>query len=145
MLPRFKNILYFFIPALLVVACNVKKELSNDKPSSKNKTKMEIVKINSQTQTEYKIKLGQQISYSFREHGSVGISAEYELSDGFVLALKERNKVYSNPDRKHLAGGDNSTVTLVFEAAEIGTCEIIIKKMFRGKIENELKFKVTVE
>ncbi len=142
---RLKSILYFFIIASLVIGCNIKKELSKDKPSSKNKTKMEIVKINSLSQSEYKIKLGQQISYSFREHGSVGISAEYALSDGFVLALKERNKVYSNPDRKHMSGADNSTVTLVFEAEEIGTCDIIIKKMFRGNIENELKFKVTVE
>lgn len=141
---RFQSAL-FFIVLFTVLSCSLNNTLSKDKSSSKNKSELEIVIINPLTQSDYKIKLGQQISYSFREHGSVGISAEQELSDENVLVLKERNKVYKNKDRKHLAGADNSTVTLIFEGKSIGSSDLIIRKMYRGDIKEELIFKITVE
>lgn len=140
-----ESLFFLCLLSYALISCSANKELRKEKPNSKNKSSMEIVKINPLTQSEYKIKLGQQISYSYREHGSVGISAEYDLSDGFILSLKERSKVYSNPDRKHLDGGDNSTVTLIFEGKAIGSSDLIIRKMYRGDIKEELIFKITVE
>jgi hypothetical protein len=142
---RFQSALFFFLVAFIVLSCSLNNTLSKDKSSSKNKSELEIAIITSLTQSEYKIKLGQQISYSFREHGSVGISAEHELSDDNVLLLKERNKVYKNKDRKHLAGADNSTVTLIFEGKAIGSSDLIVRKMYRGDIKEELIFNITVE
>jgi hypothetical protein len=142
-----------FLLSLLLSACSGTKKSTNKtpvveekkEPKEKSKGDSDIVIISPLGKTDYKIKVGQKISYSYKEHGSVGISAEYDLSDASVLVFKDKIREYKNPDKSEYPGGDEATVTLIFKAAEKGIVDLVVRSLFRGKTENEFKFKITVE
>jgi predicted secreted protein len=145
-------LILIFLLSLLLSACSVTKNNSNSttivekkEPDIKTKTDTSIIQIKQLGQKDYKIKVGQKISYSYNEHGSVGISAEYDLSDASVLVFKDKIRVYKNPDKSEYPGGDEATVTLIFKAAEKGIVDLVVRSLFRGKTEDEFKFKITVE
>ena len=142
-----------FLLSVLLSACGVSKKNSNNntvvvekkEPEIKTKTDTSIVQIKQLGQKEYKIKVGQKISYTYKEHGSVGISAEYNISDASILQYKESKREFVNPDNTGMPGGDEARVTWIFEGAETGTVNLVVKSLFRGKTENEFKFKIIVE
>jgi hypothetical protein len=136
----------FFILLLGIVSIafvGVKKKSDISTPGTRPAT--DTVHINPLSQKEYKIKVGQAISYSFREHASVGLSGDYYLSDKSVLVFKERKKVYKNPQKSKMPGGDDSTVTFEFIGGQKGNCDLTLREVFRGKVEKEFKCKIIVE
>jgi len=80
-----------------------------------------------------------------RQHGSVGFTYVYKMKNDSVLEFSQKYLAFNNPDRKEMAGGDNSTVTYVFKAIKKGQTQIIFQSMFRGKVENEQVITVTVK
>jgi len=149
-----KNFLIpIFLLSLLLSACGASKKNSNNttvvvekkEPEIKSKTDTSIVQIKQLGQKEYKIKVGQKISYTYKEHGSVGISAEYSVSDPSILQYKEKNREFVNPDKSGMPGGDEARVSWIFEGIAKGTVDLIVKSLYRGKTENEFKFKIIVE
>jgi hypothetical protein len=145
MINKTKILLFILLLGIVSIACvgSKKKTEISSVPTTKSTT--DTIRINPLVQKEYKVKVGQIISYTFREHASVGISAEYDLSDVRVIKYKERKKVYKNPQKEGMTGGDDSSVSLIFEAMEKGSTDLIINEMFRGKIQNVFKFKIIVE
>lgn len=141
-----------FLLSLLLSACGASKKNSNNttivekkEPDIKTKADTSIVQIKQLGQKDYKIKVGQKISYSYKEHGSVGISAEYDLSDASVLVFKDKIREFKNPNNAQYRGGDESVITLIFEGGKPGSSNLKITNLFRGKTEDEFKFKITVE
>ena len=137
-----------FLLSLLLSACSGIKKSTNttvveEKKDSKDSS--DIIKIDPLRKSDYKIRVGQKISYSYKEHGSVGISAEYDLSDASVLVFKDKIREFKNPNNAQYPGGDEAVITLVFEGGKPGTSNLKITNLFRGKTENEFKFKITVE
>ena len=137
-----------FLLSLLLSACSGTKKSTNttvveEKKDSKDSS--DIIKIDPLRKSDYKIRVGQKISYSYKEHGSVGISAEYDLSDASVLVFKDKIREFKNPNNAQYPGGDEAVITLVFEGGKPGTSNLKITNLFRGKTENEFKFKITVE
>ncbi len=137
-----------FLLSLLLSACSGTKKSTNttvveEKKDSKDSS--DIIKIDPLRKSDYKIKVGQKISYSYKEHGSVGISAEYDLSDASVLVFKDKIREFKNPNNAQYPGGDESVITLFFEGGKPGSSNLKITNLFRGKTENEFKFKITVE
>ena len=138
----------FLLCCIFISACSGTKKSTNttvveEKKDSKDSSV--IIKIDPLRKSDYKIKVGQKISYSYKEHGSVGISAEYDLSDASVLVFKDKIREFKNPNNAQYPGGDEAVITLVFEGGKPGTSNLKITNLFRGKTENELKFKITVE
>lgn len=80
-----------------------------------------------------------------RQHGSVGISYEFELKNDSVLELQQKHFAYTNPQIEGTTGGDNATVTYVFKALKKGQTQVIFRSMYRGKVENEQTLTVTVK
>ena len=145
--------LALFLCCIFISACSGPKQITNKtpvveekkEPEEKLKGDSDIVKINPLGKTDYKIKVGQKISYSYKEHGSVGISAEYDLSDASVLVFKDKIREFKNPNNAQYPGGDEAIITLIFEGGQTGSSNLKITNLFRGKTENEFKFKITVE
>jgi ABC-type Fe3+-citrate transport system substrate-binding protein len=70
--------LALFLCCIFISACGASKKNSNNttivekkEPEEKLKGDSDIVKISPLGKTDYKIKVGQKISYSYKEHGSV--------------------------------------------------------------------------
>jgi hypothetical protein len=145
MINKTKILLFILLLGIVSIACVGAKKKTEISSVPTTKSTTDTIRINPLVQKEYKVKVGQIISYSFREHASVGISAEYDLSDARVIKYKERMKVYKNPQKEGMTGGDDSSVSLIFEAMEKGSTDLIINELFRGKIQNEFKFKIIVE
>jgi hypothetical protein len=151
MINKTKSLFFLLLLGIVSIACvgmknkSVDVKLKSDISTPGTRPASDTLHINPLGQKEYKVKVGQIVSYSFREHASVGISAEYDLSDASVIKYKERIKVYKNPQREGITGGDDSRVSFVFEAIEKGSSDLTINEMFRGKIQNEFKFTIIVE
>ncbi len=124
----------------------VKKEKKAKKEKKPKKGMSDtIVVINTVKSLSYTIKVGQKISYTYKEHGSVGIGATYEVDNSGVLVYKELIRDYKNKNREGLTGADEARVTLVFEGLAKGKAVLNVKDMYRGKVQSEAKITVTVE
>jgi hypothetical protein len=145
MINNTKILLFILLLGIVSIACVGAKKKTEISSVQTTKSTTDTIRINPLVQKEYNVKVGQIISYTFREHASVGINAEYDLSDARVIKYKERKKVYKNPQKEGMTGGDDSSVSLVFEAMEKGSSDLIINEMFMVKIQNEFKFKIIVE
>ena len=151
----------FFMLILLLVLVqnsgfaqkNPEKTEHSKKPKKGKKSKnpkttvniMDTISINPLRSSDYTIKVGQNISYSYVEHGSVGIGSEYSVENNKVLELKDKVITYKNPANTGLPGGDEASLRLIFTGKEKGTTTLTIKNMFRGSVEDEYQFKITVD
>jgi hypothetical protein len=97
--------------------------------------------------SEAKLKTGDEVSYSYTRYESVGYDAEFEVSDPSVLMHLKTDVNYHNPLRMKMgmSGADDATGTFIFKAMNSGTADLIVKHMFRGKVEEEKKIRVIVE
>ena len=97
--------------------------------------------------SDIKVKTGDKLGYSFREHMSVGYWAEFEIEDESVIRHSGTDTVYNTPERMRepgMSGADAAKTTFFFEAISTGTSLLIMRNIFRGEIENEYKFRITV-
>lgn len=93
---------------------------------------------------EYTVKVGQQVYYSARVHGSVGYSAEV-YSMGIGLNLGANFTEYDQEQEAGMSGGDAATEYFVFDALEVGTYTIRANHYFRGELENEYTITINIE
>lgn len=88
---------------------------------------------------------GQQAYYDASVHGSVGYTASVSISNEKVLKLVKTTKTYKNPKQSHMSGGDAATRRYIFEAIASGLSTVIIKKAFRGELQNTHRIDVEVK
>ena len=92
------------------------------------------------------LKVNEKTTYKFSLHASVGITAEYFISDENILQYIDSKVKYHHPERMKygMTGGDSATGTFIFKAIKKGETELIIKHLFRGDLEKEIRIKITV-
>ncbi len=85
--------------------------------------------------------------YTFAQHGSVGITAEYSIEDESIIACIDTKIVYRYPERmkQGMPGADSAAGTFIFRALKPGKTVITVNHMFRGKIENSVSIEVVIE
>lgn len=91
--------------------------------------------------------LGQQCTYFCRQHTSVGITSDFSIVPQEVLAFVTAEITYKNPKQETnpVPGGDEAAKVYLFEAKEIGTCQLKIKTYMRGDITREQTIEVVVK
>lgn len=89
---------------------------------------------------------GTRLRWSFKSHASVGYDADYELDDSGVVVFVRRDTDYeqSEAQRAGKTGADAATGTFVFEAREPGTASLQLRAQFRGAVESEARYAITV-
>lgn len=92
----------------------------------------------------FTVKVGQQVYYSARVHGSVGYSAEV-YSEGSGLNLADNFTEYDKKQEAGMTGGDAATEYFIFDALEVGTYTVIAKRYFRGDLEEEYTITINIE
>lgn len=94
---------------------------------------------------EEKIKIGQVAVLSMDHHASVGTTSDV-YSEDTALKMFKSEVVYDTDygDEPMPSGGDSAVKNYYFKADLPGTYYIVVKKMFRGKVEYENKIKVIV-
>ena len=101
----------------------------------------------SDTNTTLTVKTGTLLRYTAGEHNSVGIFSEYAISNEGPVTLIENKQVYLQPERikQGSLGADEAKRIYTLQAKEKGTSIVTFRQNYRGKIESEVKFTITVE
>jgi hypothetical protein len=81
------------------------------------------------------LKPGEEFSFPYPKHASVGLGARYRIEDPTVVAFVREKTRYTHPQRlmPWMTGGDVAIGTFVFRALQPGTTSLIIRKDFRGQ------------
>jgi hypothetical protein len=97
--------------------------------------------------TKVEFQVGESFYYQFRRHGSVGIDAEFEIADTTVVEHVRTKTEYLHPERMKpgWTGGDSERGQWFFRAAGSGQTTILIREMFRGKMQGECSITVVVK
>ncbi len=92
------------------------------------------------------LKVGQQVSYHYKKHDSVGFTAEYLISDKTKLQFVEDQTDYTHPENmgEGMTGGDAATGLFIFQAAQPGETTLTVQHLFRGDLESEKQIKLKI-
>jgi predicted secreted protein len=93
------------------------------------------------------IKPGTKLIFTYRLHVSVGFGADYQIANPAVLVLLKEDAKYLHPERMKpgWTGGDEAQAVFIFQAKATGETALTIRKLFRGKVEEVIKYKIVVE
>lgn len=111
--------------------------------ASDNSINIDELKSNQDSTTDYKVKVGEKISFKTSVHGSVGMGAEAEILDDKILKLESGEIIYNNPNFE-APGGDAGMHKFTFKTLSKGKTKITIKKIYRGELEKEIVLEVEV-
>jgi hypothetical protein len=134
---------------LICIGCGGTK--SNNKTTQEpiseinNKMARDTIVIDSRNQKEYKIKIGQLLSYTYSSQPSIGLTGDYKIDNTEVIKILDKKHEFKNPEIAHLDGGDDASETIIFEAIKTGTCSLKIWEDYRGEKQNEATVKIIVE
>lgn len=94
----------------------------------------------------YSFKLGATFFYEFLRHGSVGIEVEFEIANTGVVSLVNTEEEYLHPERMKpgWTGGDSQRGRWFFRADKKGNTTILIRNLFRGRLESECRIDIAV-
>lgn len=92
------------------------------------------------------LKVGARGFYIVPVHASVGKWATAASSDEAIVRIVDTQTRYLRPERMKpgFTGGDAAQHTFVFEGIAPGTATVTVTKLFRDKVEETVKIKVTV-
>lgn len=92
------------------------------------------------------VRPGERLTWSYRQHASVGYGASHTVSNAGVVRLVDTRTVYEHPEHMQgpMTGGDAATGTFVFEAVAAGEAVIELRNDFRGQVEKRVRVTVTV-
>ena len=117
-------------------------QVSSDKSYNKS-SDINADELTQDSQTTYKINVGEKISFKTNVHASVGMAAEYEILDEKIVKLEKSEVILDNPDFEGV-GGDAGMAKFTFKAFSKGKTKVTIKKVFRGELEKEIVLEVEV-
>ena len=87
----------------------------------------------------HKVKVGQIISFDLFQNGSTGFTTKYSIDNSEVLLLMQEKREAND---KY---GYSAYLKVVLEVKKAGTCNINIKKNYRGKLVEESIHKIIAE
>ena len=99
------------------------------------------------SKTEFSVAPGTEMFADMEVHGSVGLEAEFEISDSNVLKMVGSKLTYTNPERMKpgMTGGDRGVRRYRFRALKPGTAQLELITMYRGQVKKTRTVKITVK
>ncbi|RDE17958.1 MAG: hypothetical protein C4K49_00265 [Candidatus Thorarchaeota archaeon] len=96
--------------------------------------------------SSYSLRAGDLFYYEFYRHESVGKEVEFQIGDDGLISQVDTYKEYVHPERMKpgWTGGDLQKGQWFFRADKSGTSSIIIRNMFRGRLESECRIEIVV-
>ena len=96
--------------------------------------------------SEVKVSVGETFAIGFHRHGSVGEDAEFEIVDESIVEFLREESEYLHPERLRpgITGGDAERCKWLFMAKQAGRTKIIVRELFRFKVEREGSLTVIV-
>ena len=98
-------------------------------------------------QSSYTVAPGTTLTWSYESHGSVGKGGSCSSSNEQVVRFVREDIEYDNPEdvEAGMSGADAGRGTVVFESVAAGSAELSCTVEFRGSVEREDSFSITVE
>ena len=133
-----KRFLSLFIIVNLL-GCSPKKSFpaKPPKPLSENMQQFENMQRIEKSTKNLKLKIGEEVFYQVKVHGSVGKRTEVHVDNEDRIQQADPKIDYDNTDRATMPGGDSATKTFVFRGVSPGDAKITIKNLYRGDVQNE--------
>lgn len=91
-----------------------------------------------------KVKIREKLTYSGTQHASIGHTVSCFSEDENIIKLINSSVKYDKDQETAGKGGDSATKTFTFEALKKGTTTVVIKELFRGKVQKEYTVNITV-
>ena len=106
-----------------------------------------IKKTDHKELAEIVVKVNDVLYYEYESFDSIGMHAEYHISDLTVLIIYQEETKYHYPERlkKGMTGADSGKGIFYFKALNAGKVTLTIKHTIRRKIEREMIFNIIVE
>ncbi|MDX2304489.1 MAG: hypothetical protein NW226_16905 [Microscillaceae bacterium] len=104
----------------------------------------DMIKLSPLSKKSVSVQVGQKLYFEAKVHGSVGMSAQFSISNEKTIRLVSEDLEFKNPQQADMPGGDSAVRTYIFEAIQPGTSQIKIEQVFRGKVEDSYTFKIKV-
>jgi predicted secreted protein len=104
-----------------------------------------MVNLSSLGTKKVTLKVGQKAYIQYKMHASVGIWADVTSSDESVLKIVKTHTRFHQKQVAGMAGGDASTVTVIFEAVKAGNSQVKCINKFRSEIEKETEVAIEVK
>jgi predicted secreted protein len=95
--------------------------------------------------SDYGMQINQTAMLSMSEHGSVGITSDIVIQDETILTLVSDEFTYTKEPKEGTTGGDGGSRTYIFKALKTGQTTITAKEYFRGNLEKEVIYNITVQ
>jgi hypothetical protein len=93
---------------------------------------------------KYTVSVGQQVSYTAKVNGSVGLSASAQSSEEEILAFDADELEFNDKKAAEMRDGAYAQRTFIFKAIKPGKATVIVQHMFRGELENEYEIVINV-
>ncbi len=105
-----------------------------------------VVKLITTEDSSIEVIVGEEFAIGYHRHGSVGIDAEFEISDENIVEFVRSEAEYLYPQRLKpgITGGDAERCKWFFRAKQAGRTEIIVRDLYRFKVEKETPITVIV-
>jgi hypothetical protein len=93
------------------------------------------------------VKANDILFYEYESFDSVGMHAEYNISDLSVLIIYRDKTKYHYPEKlkKGMTGADSGKGLFYFKVLKAGNVTLTIKHTIRRKMEREMVYNITVE
>ena len=94
----------------------------------------------------YSFKVGDMFFYEFYRHESVGKEVEFQIGDTQIVSHVDTRKEYVHPEnmKPGWTGGDLQKGQWLFRANALGITPVVIRSVFRGRLESECRIDITV-
>jgi len=93
------------------------------------------------------VKVNDILYYEYESFDSVGMGAEYCISDLSVIIIYQEKTKFHYPERlkKEMTGADSGKGMFYFKAIKTGSATLSIKHLVRKIIEREMIYNIIVE
>jgi predicted secreted protein len=132
----------------LLAACAETKETQTTSTSSTNvesEKSTEQIELNPLKSFDYTLQINQTALLNMSEHASVGSTSEVLIQDETILALVSDEFKYTKEPKEGMTGGDAGSRSYIFKALKTGQTSITAKDIYRGKLQSETIFNITVQ
>lgn len=138
---------YFIALSLILTlsACAETRQTQTNTTTTEPEKSTKQITLNPLMAFDYMLQINQTALLEMSEHGSVGSTSEVLIQDETILTLVSDEFKYTKEPKEGMTGGDAGTRSYIFKALKTGETTITAKDIYRGKLQSETIFNITVQ
>lgn len=142
-----KYLILFSLIALLAACAETKQTQTNTATieTSEPEKSTDQIELNPLKSFDYTLLVNQTALLNMSEHASVGSTSEVLIHDETILTLVSDEFKYTKEPKEGMTGADAGSRSYIFKALKTGETTITAKDIYRGKLQSETIYSITVQ